>query len=90
MASEQQLDTITYVVGDPYDTETNPRRRQENARRLIGAMRLPWTDRDHRKWSTFAMLWVAVASVPACCDDYESAERQSVLWAERAAAMVKR
>lgn len=81
MGSELQPGTISYIVGDPYDTE--------DVRRLLAALRA-WTASEHRRWSTFAMLWLAVASVPACCDDYESAERQSVLWAERAAAMVKR
>lgn len=27
--------SIVYVVGDPHDTETNPRRRQNNARRIV-------------------------------------------------------
>jgi hypothetical protein len=26
--------SVVYVVGDPFDTETNPRRRQANARKL--------------------------------------------------------
>lgn len=83
MASEQQPGTITYVIGDPYDTELD-----DAVRRLRS--RLPWTAREILCWQAFSMLWLVVASVPACCDDYESAERQSVLWAERAAAMVKR
>ena len=27
---------VIYVVGDPFDTETNPRRRQQNAARRTG------------------------------------------------------
>ena len=26
--------SVVYVVGDPFDTETNPRRRLDNARKL--------------------------------------------------------
>jgi hypothetical protein len=80
MASESKVSTISYVIGDPYDTELD-----EAVRRLRS--RLPWTARETLRWQAFSMLWLAVASVPACCDDYESAERQSVLWAERAAAL---
>ena len=30
---------IIYVIGDPYDSETNPRRRQDSARQLLQQVR---------------------------------------------------
>ena len=36
--NENAGQSIVYVVGDPYDTETNPRRRQNSARKLVASV----------------------------------------------------
>ena len=36
--NENAGQSIVYVVGDPYDTETNPRRRQNNAKKLVASV----------------------------------------------------